>query len=121
MKKVLIVEDDYDIGEIAEMTLSTKYDVLVLQDSVHLKEALEEFRPNVILIDNYIGKKNAKEIISDLSSAGISLAIPLILFSAHHAIATIAEEIGAAGFIPKPFDLDELHQCVQQILVKHES
>ncbi|RZK65564.1 MAG: response regulator, partial [Pedobacter sp.] len=40
MRKILIVEDEYDIGEIVEMTLSTKYEVLVKNDSRELTVVL---------------------------------------------------------------------------------
>ena len=116
MKKILIVEDDHDIGDIAEMVLSARYYTLVKRDTLHLTEVLKQFMPDVILIDNFIGQKDAKEIIEEIKSDGLILDIPLILFSAHQDIETIATQIGAVDFIAKPFELEELQQCVSRVL-----
>ena len=115
MKKILIVEDEYDIGEIVEMTLSTKYEVLVKNDSRELTVVLRQFRPDVILLDNYIGNKDAQVIIEEIKSEGFDLDVPMILFSAHHEIKNIAKQIGAVDFIAKPFNLDDLHHCMSRV------
>lgn len=117
MKKILIVEDDYDIGEIVEMALNTKYQVLVKRDTVQLVKVLRQYNPDVILIDNYIGQKDAVQIIEEINADGFHLVIPMILFSAHHNIQTIATQIGAVEFIKKPFDLDELDRCISRVLL----
>jgi len=116
MKKVLIIEDDHDIGDITEMALNSKYNTLVKRDASQLIQVIQQFMPDVVLIDNFIGHKNATEIIEEIKSAGINLNIPMILFSAHQDIEIIATQIGAADFIAKPFDLYELHQCINRVL-----
>jgi len=115
MKKILIIEDEYDIGEIVEMTLSAKYDVLVKNDSRELTAVLKQFKPDVILLDNYIGNKDAQEILEEIKSEGFDLDVPMILFSAHQEIKKIAKQIGAVDFIAKPFDLDDLHHCMSRV------
>ncbi len=116
MKKILVVEDDYDIGEIVEMALSSKYDILIKQDSIQLLDVIKQFMPDVILIDNFIGHKEAKEIIKEINFDSKNLGIPIILFSGHPSIATIAIEIGAIDYLPKPFNLDDLDNCVARVL-----
>ena len=120
MKKILIVEDDYDIGEIVEMTLSTEYQVLVKRDSERLTEVLKQYVPDVILMDNHVGRKDAKEMIEEINSGGFNLTVPIVLFSAHNDIEAIAAQIGATGYLEKPFNLDDLHQCVSSILLSAE-
>jgi DNA-binding NtrC family response regulator len=117
MKKILIVEDEYDIGEIVEMTLGAKYEVLVKNDSRELTAVLKQFKPDAILLDNYIGNKDAQEIIDEIKSEGFDLAIPMILFSAHEEIKSIARDIGAIDFIAKPFDLEDLHRCMSRVFL----
>jgi len=120
MKKILFVEDDCNMGEIIEMALSTKYHVLVQKDNINLVAVLNQFMPDVILINYYIRQKNAIEIIEEIKSTGFNLAIPIILFSGHPDIAALAAQIGAAGFLSKPFDLDELYGCIGGVLFSIE-
>lgn len=120
MKKILVVEDDFDIGEIVTMTLNSKYDVLLKQDSKQLLDVIKHFKPQVIIIDNFIGQKNAKEILEEINADGFNLNVPVILFTAHPAIKEIAIEIGAADFLAKPFDLDDLENCVNRVLLTIE-
>lgn len=119
-KKILLIEDDFDIGEIVKMTLDSKFNVLLKPDSKQLLTVINQFMPDVIIIDNFIGQENAKEILEKIKTEGFNLAIPIILFSAHQSIKQIAKEIGAADFIAKPFNLDELENCVNRVLLSAE-
>lgn len=116
MKKILVVEDDFDIGEIVKMLLSSKYDVLLKQDSKQLLDVIKHFKPQLIIMDNFIGKKNAKEMLEEINTDGFSLNVPVILFTAHPDIKEIAIEIGAADFIAKPFDLYDFENCINRVI-----
>jgi FixJ family two-component response regulator len=46
----------------------------------------------------------------------------MILFSAHQEIESIAKQIGAVDFIAKPFELEDLHNCMSRVFatVEHQ-
>ena len=116
MKKILILEDDPDIGEIVEIALSPKYVTLVKRTDKGLQEHINSFQPDVMLIDNHIGQTDASVIISKIKAGENYKSIPFILFSGSNDIKALAEELGATAYLPKPFNLNQLYQCVENVL-----
>ena len=114
MKKILVIEDDFFIGEFVEMALTARYDVNIQKDSGNLVEVLSEFKPDLILMDNWVGQKNAEQIVAQITANGYQLTSPLILFSANPDIKEIAARIGAIDFLAKPFELDDLYNCISR-------
>src|SRR4051812_2967051 len=112
-RTILVVEDEPDICQVtAEVLRDAGYRVVVV---ARHEEALAHLRtsrfgliladPAGILADPWAGLEALRE------AAGTS---PVIIYSAH-APATFAGccERGFAGFLAKPFDLDELLAIVQ--------
>jgi DNA-binding NtrC family response regulator len=116
MKKVLVIEDDNDIADVVEMILEGKYIVLIQRTGHNLAHVAAQFMPDVLLIDNGVGQKNAREMIAEIKGAQDYQLCPYILFSANQNIAQIATEIQAAAYIAKPFDLDDLHHTIEEVL-----
>ena len=116
MKKILILEDDPDIGEIVEIALSPKYVTLVKRTDKGLQEHINSFQPDVMLIDNHIGQTDASVIISKIKAGENYKSTPFILFSGSNDIKTLAEELGATAYLSKPFNLNQLYQCVENVL-----
>ncbi|SRR5258706_6257486 len=100
MKKILVVDDDYDIADAVKFILMHKgYDVRTLSDGVNLQEMVRDYQPNLILLDVRLpGSKSGIELCKELKKI---YSIPIILFSAEHKIAY--EECSADNFIAKPF------------------
>jgi len=116
MKKILILEDDPDIGDMVEMALSAKYVTLVKTTHKGLQEQISSFKPDVLLIDNHLGQTQASDIINKIKAGNNDKTIPFILFSGSNDIKALAQEIGATAYLPKPFSLNQLYQCVEEVL-----
>ena len=116
MKKILVLEDDQDIGEIVEIALSDKYKTMVKRNDENLLGQLDQFQPDLLLIDNSLGHVKAADVMESIKSDDKFKRLPFILFSAHHDLKNLASELGAAAYLPKPFGLDELHQCIDEVL-----
>ena len=116
MKRILVIDDDYDIGEIVQMALSQKYKVLARKDANDLLEVINSFKPDLMLIDNYVGHTRASDIISEIRSLKLNNAIPFVLFSAHQDVANIAKQLNANSYISKPFGLSDLHSRIEEVL-----
>ncbi|AMR33492.1 hypothetical protein A0256_19730 [Mucilaginibacter sp. PAMC 26640] len=120
MKKILILEDDYDTGEIVEIALNGMYEILLKRDCLNLQEVLSAFLPDMILMDNFIQFGNAKGIVDGLRANGYKIDIPIVLFSAHSDVAELAAEIGAVDYLAKPFELEDLYSCLNRILTPEQ-
>ncbi|HMI63833.1 MAG TPA: response regulator, partial [Puia sp.] len=81
MKKILVIEDDEDIAEIINLALAGKYLVKASTDNKELLEILENFQPDLVMLDYYIGQKNAHEIVEEIRAGAANKNLPFILFS----------------------------------------
>ena len=93
MKKILVLEDDQDIGEIVEIALSDKYKTMVKRNDENLLGQLDQFQPDLLLIDNSLGQVKAKDVMESIKSDDKFKLVPFILFSAHHDLENLAIEL----------------------------
>ena len=116
MKKILVIEDDGDLGVLIGLVLFEKYQVQQVRESKWVMSTLAKFRPDLIIMDYTIGQKVAPDIIDEIKTDDSYATIPFILFSGHHDIERMAHKLKAAAFLPKPFELYELQNCVDMVL-----
>ena len=74
-------------------------------------------RPDFILLDLNMPKKNGFEVLEEVKSDANLRAIPVIVFttSAHECDVAKAYENGASGFVTKPSDFDELQSALEDL------
>ncbi len=116
MKKLLIIEDDSDFADIIAMALTNRYLINVKNDTENLLEVLNDFKPDVLLIDNYVGQRKATEIIAEIRHLDVYANLPLILYSAHPNVEHLAKELKANGWLLKPFKLTDLYATIGKVL-----
>ena len=116
MKKILIIEDDADTADILILALAKSYRLSLINNTTHLMEKMNEFLPDLIITDNFVGQKVAAEIIKEIRSEDRFNYIPVILFSAHPDIHKLSIEIAAAAYITKPFTLQYLNSSIEKVL-----
>lgn len=113
MKKVLIVDDDPAILEAMQLAIEDEgYKVQTIADGNQAVIAAIKFKPSLILLDLLLSGKDGGEIIRMLKAKKVTEHIPVILLSAHPTASLTAKQAGAAGFLAKPFDVDELLEMV---------
>jgi len=119
-KYVLIVDDDPDLVETVCMMLEDKgYEVGKAYDGVEGKEAIKERRPDLLVLDVMMPRKDGYKLCAELKADKATRDIPIILLTAvgeavpttsyTHAqgMSTEAEE-----YIPKPVDSKTLVEAV---------
>lgn len=117
-KTVLICDDDADILEVtAEILQSIGCTVETMMNvDETIADKVNEINPALILMDLWIpdiGGTRATELIK----ADVQIShVPVILFSANNDIANAAKKHGAQGFLPKPYDISDLINIVNEHL-----
>src|SRR5512146_2705677 len=107
--RVLVVEDDAGIGEsLVELLESEGYLVSWGRDGVEGLMLLQEIRPNVILLDLKMPRMDGFQFRAIQKSDPLNADIPVIILSAH----ANADEVDAAAFVQKPFDVPFLLDVV---------
>jgi len=116
MKKIFIIEDDTDISAILSIALGSRYLLVMMNDTKNLMERMNEFLPDLIITDNFVGQKVAAEIIKEIRKEPHFSSIPVMLFSGHPDVEILSREIAASAFLSKPFSLQQLNACIETVL-----
>jgi DNA-binding response OmpR family regulator len=113
-KRVLILDDDLDILKICAIVLQKRgFEVRTLDTSSQVVDQVKAFRPDVILMDNWIPGPGGVEATRTLKLDAATHDIPVIFFSANSNVTQLAQEAKADYFLQKPFDISELEGIVQ--------
>ncbi len=106
--KVLHVDDDADIREIAELSLQMDPDLEVAsaESAAAALDRIEAARPDVILLDVMMPDMDGPGLLGVLRDRPETADIPVVFMTAaaqRHMIDDLVS-LGAAGVISKPFD-----------------
>jgi DNA-binding response OmpR family regulator len=112
-KKILVVDDEPEVRQLMEQFLTGKgFDVRVAENGREGLAALDSFTPDVVLLDMHMPELDGIETLKQL--AGRSPAPPVIMVTVNDDVETTTRllQLGAADYVPKPFDLDYLEQAI---------
>lgn len=108
-KRVLIVEDEKSIVDIVRFNLEKEgYTVLTAYDGDAGLSAAREDKPDLILLDVMLPKRNGFDVCRILREEGDN--VPVIILTAREGESdkVLGLEIGADDYITKPFSMREL-------------
>ena len=116
-KKVLVVDDEYTIRELVDLSLSPDYEVIKAEKG---KEALKKAqdKPNLIILDIMMPKMDGYEVCERIKSDKRTKDIPVLMLTAKHTIDDLKEaiKVDADEYITKPFEPDLLKRRVDAYL-----
>lgn len=117
LQKILVIEDDPDIGMMLKMMLEFKgYTVTVSERPDFVNEILAEASPNLIIMDMLLSGANGLDICNSLKNSTGTSHLPVIMISAHPHAKKACLEAGADDFIEKPFEMDALLSKVNRLV-----
>lgn len=113
----MIFDDDKTILSIFSIVLeSSGYTVEVSETSHDIIERVEDVKPDVIIMDNWIPDIGGIEATKLLKSNADFKDIPVVYCSANSDIEFLASQAGADAYLPKPFDLVDLEQIIKRLV-----
>jgi CheY-like chemotaxis protein len=114
MRKVLVVEDDWDMREALRDTLeSAGYDSAEAGDGgAALAWLASHPPPGVILLDWNMAPMNGPQFMAELKRLPSLASIPVFLVTADARVEEKANGNGFAGYLRKPLDIDALFAIV---------
>ena len=124
-KYVLIVDDDPDLVETVGMMLESKgFEVGKAYDGVEGEESIAKRRPDVLVLDVMMPRKNGYVLCAELKKNKETRDIPIILLTAvgeavptttySHADGMSTE---ADDYIPKPVETEVLVESIARFFV----
>jgi two-component system, OmpR family, alkaline phosphatase synthesis response regulator PhoP len=121
---VLVVDDDPDLVESVSMKLeSENFNVAKAYDGVEAWDKIKQERPDLIILDVMMPRKNGYELCDELKSSEEYKDIIVVLLTAVADAVTSTSFTHMDGkttladdFIPKPIELDRLMEMVKENL-----
>jgi len=109
MSRILVIDDDKDILELVEIILLRNgFEILISPKGEETLDNVENFAPQVILLDVFLAGVNGIDICRELKSNAKTAHIPVIMYSAHTNKNAIMQQRNANDFLAKPFDIRNL-------------
>jgi len=116
-KRILVVDDDRNIGQILHASFSAKgYETYVARNGEDALNTFSETAPDLVLLDVLLPKKNGWEVCKQIKTTDQGKKTHVILMSAiykNYKMQTDAKQkYGADEFVEKPFQLAKLMDLV---------
>jgi DNA-binding response OmpR family regulator len=117
-KNVLVIEDNHAILDVITLILQSEaYKVTGLNKSADMMAHIEQFKPDLIILDIMLPDGDGRELLARIRSDQKTAHIAVLMISARYTSENIQH--GAYipnGFLAKPFDIDELLDKIEGIL-----
>jgi len=115
--KVLVVDDsEAEIHLMQSILQQGGFHSVGISDPTRIEDAIEEERPNVILLDVVMPRRNGFQACRELKNQELYSKIPVILVTSRATPSDRywGEQQGANGYVAKPFTREELINAVKR-------
>ena len=114
-KKILVVEDEGQIGLVLDMVLEEKeFQLDYVNNLLSADEYLQKQEPSAIILDNKLPDGFGVDFIGYIKKKHPSVKI--IMISGFGTARDVALENGADMFFEKPFSLEQFNEAINRLL-----
>jgi DNA-binding NtrC family response regulator len=111
--KILVVDDDPEVRMATRDFLSSKgYEVSVAEGGREALRQLAAAPADVVLLDVAMPDMDGMETLKRIVSGHPNVPVIMVTANADIEITSKVLHLGAADYVPKPFDLDYLDQAI---------
>ena len=111
--KILVVDDDPDVRMATRDFLSSKgYEVVVAEGGREAIRLIDASPPDVVLLDVLMPDIDGMETLKRIVATHPTMPVIMVTANADIEITSKVLQLGAADYVPKPFDLDYLDQAI---------
>jgi DNA-binding response OmpR family regulator len=112
-KKILVVDDEPEVRQLMEHFLTDRgYEVRIAENGRLALAALDTFMADVVLLDMHMPEMDGLETLKRLAVRSPSLPVIMVTVNEDVETTTHLLQMGAADYVPKPFNLDYLEQAI---------
>ena len=115
-RTILICDDEEGIRESFKLILDEQYHLKFANNGLEALEMLKTLNPDLMMLDIKMPKMHGMEILKQIKKLKPSL--PVIIVTGYQSVEMAQEALknGAADYIPKPFETEEIIRAVRAIL-----
>jgi|GEM_PF-603973 len=118
---LLVVDDDGIIREMLRVSLESRYDVVCRSNGENVIHALEEVRPNLIILDINLPGGDGHKVCERVRSVAKYRSLPVLFMTVRKDNAAFLQSLQSGGdaLIVKPFEIAALRERVEYLLKSH--
>jgi DNA-binding NarL/FixJ family response regulator len=115
--RILLAEDHALFSQGLRAMIGDTYNVLaVVSDGAEVTAAVQRYHPDVLLLDLSLPNRTGMDILGDLQTLDPAVRVVVVTMHVDPVLVDAAIKLGAAGFVPKDSDLDELRTAIAEVL-----
>jgi len=115
--RILVVDDDELIGSMLSRTLrSSGYDVRVETGADGIAGKIKAWFPDIVLLDNNLPGRSGLDILRELVEQKLVTQVVMLTADDTAETAVKAMKLGAADYLTKPFNIEEVKILLRNIL-----
>jgi len=120
--KILVVDDEQDVAQALKVRLKASgYNVVLASDSVQAYTMANKERPDLILLDIMIPGGGGFVVTERLKQSQTTHHIPIVFLTGIPGCEERAYQLGASGYVMKPYHPDELVETIHRLLERSKS
>ena len=115
-RKIMLIDDDPDhqkiFGNLLEMKGYVVFRLLGCEDLQDLVRMVLSFQPNLIFMEHAMPNVCGIDAAHTLRSYPVTKNIPIIYFTGHDDIKSLADMAGADAFLKKPYEMNDVNKIL---------
>ncbi len=112
----LIDDDELIISMLSRMLKNIGYDVRTATSATNVVSKIKSWSPDIVLLDIRIGDQNGIDILPELTKQDSPTQVVMLTADDTAETAVRAMKLGAADYLTKPFNIDEVKIVLQNIM-----
>lgn len=113
-KRILVIDDSQPtLNSIKEALDYMGYEVKALLNPDEIFHHINDFKPDLILLDYFLDDINGGEICHQIKTCPATAHLPVIIVSGYTKVLLSLGTYGCDAVLPKPFGLTELLESVK--------
>jgi len=114
-----VVEDDAALGDVLVSALKDEgFDARLARDGDEAMRLVDAAEPSAMILDLMMPKRDGFSVLRELRADGRINRVPVVVVTAIFGLSErmYATELGAADYVTKPFDIDDLVSRVRALV-----
>jgi len=119
-KRVLLVDDEPRVRASLRTVLEPTYEILEAADAAEGLKSFKHDAPDLVLLDVILPGTDGLAALQTMRTE--NRAVPVIMLTGTKSVKTAVDamKLGAADYLSKPFDVEELQIVIERTLGKQE-
>lgn len=121
-KKILIADDEASLRLLLERLLSQNYIILEAKNGKEAVNIAYNQKPDLILMDMLMPEMDGLTACYTIKANQATKAIPVVMLTGvgYELDKKLSQELGAEGYVTKPFDSQQLMDVIIPLLAKED-